>query len=59
MLKIAVYNDKEIAREKAIHPTKEGKFNSDELFEFYNRIEKTISYDNSKKVKYYVRYIEE
>ncbi len=59
MYKIAVLNEKEIAREKAIKPMIGEKFNVDELDNFYNRIARTIDYDNSNSIKFYCMYVAE
>jgi hypothetical protein len=52
MDKVAIYKGQEIAREKAIEPITDGKFNITELTQFYHKVGKNISYDNSKEIQF-------
>jgi len=57
MDKVAVFKGKEIAREKAIEPyDTDGKFNVIELSQFYNKVSRNLSYNNSVKVEYHCFY---
>jgi len=57
MFKIALLKGKELAREKAINPMIGDKFNTEELWEFYHRVSRDINYDNSNRIEYFCRYI--
>jgi hypothetical protein len=57
MDKVAYFKGKEIAREKSAEPIKNEKFNVTELSEFFHRIGRLITYDNSEKVEFLVRFI--
>lgn len=58
MDKVAYLKGKEIAREIAIQPKINEKFNTEELSTFYRKIEKHISgqFDNSSKIEFYCCY---
>ena len=59
MFKIAILHGQEVAREEAIDPLVNGKYNLQELTEFYHRVLKglSVSCDNSREIQYYCRYV--
>jgi hypothetical protein len=58
MFKVAYLHGQEIAREEAIEPIVNNKYNTIELSNFYNRISNQIhqEYNNNKEIEFYVRY---
>jgi len=54
MDKVAYFKGKEIARETAIKPKIEDKFNVEELQEFWHKFSR-LKYNN-KEIEFYVRY---
>ena len=60
MYKVAIFKGKVIAKEKAVMPRINDKFNMEELTEFYHRMkrEHKINYNNSHghEVEYFCRY---
>ena len=52
MYKVAYYKGEEIAREEAIEPYINGKFNVEELSKFYSKVGRKISYNNSRVIEF-------
>jgi len=55
--KIALFHGEQIAKEEAKEPRINGKYNTEELSEFYHRISKNIKYDNNNKIVFHCQYI--
>ena len=54
--KVAYFKKKEIAREKAIEPFNEGNFNVDELSSYFDKISRTVEFNNSQEIQLLVQY---